>query len=106
MWNALAGGEGTPAPPGRRQSWVSGQLLCWSSDRDRWWQGRPCPTLGVLAGPGGLGRAHSPALATGAVVSLDSRAGQILPRAMCLALRGGRRHPLSPDSAPDISRAL
>lgn len=56
MWNALAGGEGTPVPPGCRQRWVSGQLPCWSSDRDRWWQGWPCPTLGVLAGPGCLGQ--------------------------------------------------
>lgn len=49
---------------------------------------------------GGLGRAHSPALAAGAVVSLAGGAGQIL------AVWGGRRHPLSSASAPHTSRAL
>lgn len=50
--NALAGGEGTPAPPGRRQRWVSGQLPCWSSDRDRWRQGWPQPHAGPYPGHG------------------------------------------------------
>lgn len=102
--NAPARGEGTPAPPGRRQRWVSGQLPCWSSDRDRWRQGWPQPRTGVLAVPG------SPALATGSAIPPSGGAGRILPRAapraLCLAARGGRRHPPSPGAAPHTRGAL
>lgn len=70
-------------------------------------------TDGSRAGPAppwgswlGLEVLASPLLATGAVVSPASGAGQILPRALCLAMWGGRRHPLSPASAPQMSRAL
>ena len=47
-------GEGTPAPPGRGQRWVSGQLPRGSSDRDRWRQGWPRPHAGVWPCPAAL----------------------------------------------------